>query len=91
MTPPKTVEKTKDSTEALPEPSPQYVLSFDGQDDFIYVGSGSTKSLADPQKVLNLTQTTTLECWVNLNLYKISRVLIVAVSHGNGFGLRLTY
>ena len=44
--------------------SSQPVLVFDGKDDYINCGKGGVS------KALNLTETMTLECWVNLAVYK---------------------
>jgi hypothetical protein len=57
---------------AAPTPKPptpeqlssQPVLLFDGKDDYINCGKGGVSN------ALNLSETMTLECWVNLAVYK---------------------
>ncbi len=75
MTNTQTMVMTKDSQQS----SHQAVLSFDGEKDYIYIGSGAIKSPQDPGKVLNLTQTMTLECWMKLDLYKDSFIFAKAM------------
>lgn len=56
-------DKPEESTK-LPAPTPQPVLVFDGKDDYINCSKGGLS------KALNLSETMTLECWVNLAVYK---------------------
>ena len=58
------VVKPPDKPPTPEQLSSQPVLLFDGKDDYINCGKGGVF------KALNLSETMTLECWVNLAVYK---------------------
>ena len=67
-----TITETKEIIKESQQSSGQPVLSFDGKDDFIYLGKANPVKTPQGEfvRALNFSQSTTLECWIKLDSYK---------------------